>query len=142
MSEQLITGRLTQEVPQARPAALRALIVEDDPAIRALTAAVLRREGFVVDLATNGREAMPLLRQSHHDVIVLDLSMPEMSGIELLEYLGHSAPQTLRRVVVMTAAVHSVQHGLPHDICRIITKPFELTDFVAAVDGCSGAGDR
>jgi len=119
----------------------RALVADDDLAIRSLVTKVLRREGFTVDTAENGREALALLAERSYALIVLDLVMPQVSGVEILEYLRHRDARTLRRVVIITASVPRVRPELPADICHILTKPFDLGDFQAAVARCLAEGD-
>jgi CheY-like chemotaxis protein len=123
-----------------RPAASpqrRALVVEDDPAIRSLVLAVLRREGFVVDAAVNGRESLALLAERSYALMVLDLTMPEMNGVELIAYLRQRDARILSNVLVITASVAGTRPDLPDEICHILTKPFELTAFQAAVASCA-----
>lgn len=118
----------------------RALVVEDDAGIRTLASAILRREKFAVDEAENGRNALELLREnSAYEVIVLDLAMPEMSGLALISYLRDYMPATLRRIVVMTASLHVLREQLPAGVCRVMTKPFDIQEFVDAVKDCAGA---
>jgi CheY-like chemotaxis protein len=113
-----------------------ALVVDDDAPTRALVAHLLQRDGFRVDTAADGAEALPLLRGRGYEVIVLDLAMPGMNGMELLEHLRHRMPAALRRIVVVTASLHLLRHGFPEDICRVITKPFTLDQFRAAIIDC------
>lgn len=105
MSEVILTPEVSRDAQPLRSTERRALVVEDDLAIRSLVSAVLRREGFVVDPAVNGREALALLGDRTYAVIVLDLTMPDINGVELLESLRRRDERMLRRVVVMTAAV-------------------------------------
>jgi CheY-like chemotaxis protein len=97
---------------------------------------VLRREGFIIDAAVNGRDALALLAERAYAIIILDLAMPEMNGVQLLEYLRHRDAQTLRRVLVITASIPRVRPELPADVCHILTKPFDLSEFQAAVARC------
>ena len=115
----------------------RALVVEDDSAIRSLVIAVLRRQGFAVDAVGNGRDALALLGEDGYSILVLDLTMPEMNGVELIEYLRQRDPRTLRRIVVITASVHRTRPDLPPEICQVLTKPFDLSDLHAAIESCA-----
>jgi CheY-like chemotaxis protein len=84
-------------------AQLRALICEDDPSIRALVRTVLVREGFAVDVAPDGAVGLERLRLGCYDVLLLDLMMPGVDGLEVIRTVKEERPPTLKRVVVMTA---------------------------------------
>jgi len=80
------------------------LVVEDSSDLRSLFARVLQRKGFRVYQASNGREALACLTECQPDVILTDVMMPDMDGIELIRHL-RSRPSTAEiPVVVMTAA--------------------------------------
>ena len=65
----------------------RALIVEDDPAIRRLVEKLLVRNKFEIDAASDGRTAMQKLQTQHYSVLVLDLMVPEVNGFEIIDYV-------------------------------------------------------
>jgi CheY-like chemotaxis protein len=116
--------------------ARRALVVEDDAAIRQLLRTVLGREGFEVEVAADGLEALARLRSDAFHLIVLDLILPAVSGHAVLDYLRQERPVSLQRVVVITAAPHLIRHGLSDDVCRLLRKPFHLEEFIAAIHDC------
>ena len=72
----------------------RALVVDDEPAIRQLLQRLLVRRGFVVDLADDGLTASGLLEGHHYDVIFSDLQMPHMGGLALLEWIRTHQPRS------------------------------------------------
>ncbi|HEX2123070.1 MAG TPA: response regulator [Thermoanaerobaculia bacterium] len=127
--------------PREEPLPCRALVVEDDDAIRFLTAQILRREGFSVDEGTNGREALELLSDREYDVVLLDLAMPEMNGLDVLDHVSRRMPQILRRIIVITASLHLLRAGLPEGVCRVLTKPFDLGELTAAIGDCMAVCD-
>jgi DNA-binding NtrC family response regulator len=63
------------------------LVIDDDRGIRHLLDAILRRKGYDVVLGENGQRGLELFRQEHPDVIVLDLTMPEMDGLTVLHHI-------------------------------------------------------
>jgi two-component system cell cycle response regulator DivK len=63
------------------------LVVEDDPWIRSLLTDLLSAEGYDVEVTSNGISALRLAREHHPDVVLLDLAMPEMSGLDVLREL-------------------------------------------------------
>ena len=106
---------------------LRVMVVDDSPiARRALSEALRQIPGVeLVASAPNGRIALTKIAASPPDVCVLDLEMPEMDGLALLEHLGKDFPAT--RVVVYTArsdagAVRAV-HALSHGATDVVAKP-------------------
>lgn len=136
MAETLETESCSHEVSVSSPR--RAVIVEDDPGIRTLAAHLLRRDGFRVDEFANGREALArLLDDQGFDIVVLDLAMREMNGLEVIDYLRSRSPQALQHVLVITANVHAMRRPLPEGVCHLLLKPFELCEFLTAVRGCA-----
>ena len=116
----------------------RILIVDDDPPIRRLTGAVLRRAGHSVEEARNGVEAVHLIEQFDFDVVLLDLMMPTMNGFELIEWLRTRAPKLLPCTIVMTAAAdRDLVRLQSEDVFRVIRKPFDLNDLVDSVQRCA-----
>src|SRR5688500_2342024 len=112
----------------------RALIVEDDGAIRLLAARILRRDGFSVDEAVNGREALArLMAGDSFDIVLLDLMMRDMSGVELIAYLREHVPDMLERIVVMTADIRALRGHDLDGIAHVLLKPFDVTALVTAV---------
>lgn len=110
----------------------RVLVVDDDASIRALVARVFLRHGFEVETASDGVEAIDALDASHYDLLLLDLMMPRIDGIGVIEHLS-KRPGDRPRVVVMTAAVPDILRRMDRtQISSVITKPFELSDLLAA----------
>lgn len=117
---------------------LSALVVDDDASVRSLIQYVLRRESFEVEIASSPDEALTMLEERVYDVVVLDLRMNDPRALRILESLRERRPRLLRRVVIVSAAVHLLRHGLPAKVCRVLAKPFNIEDLVAAVSACAG----
>lgn len=109
-------------------AVARALVVDDDHSIRYMVSRLLEREGYEVDPAVDGGEAIEQIQQKEYALILLDLMMPRVDGYTVLRYLEHHRAQELEKVVVMTAL--SPEH-LAADVPRILLKPFDLELFTA-----------
>src|SRR5271157_3747898 len=77
------------------------LIVDDEPAVRNAFSKVLEVEGFSVTEASGGKEALSILAKSHHDIVLLDLKMPEMDGISVLKEIMKTTPDT--PVIIISA---------------------------------------
>lgn len=117
------------------------LVVEDDPAIRRLVKMVLDREGYRVDEASDGVEAVLKLGLADYDVIVLDLMMPHLDGFAFIETLATHDPGRLARIIVTSAASPGVirerLRGKPY---KVIPKPFDIHDLVREVRLCAQMG--
>jgi CheY-like chemotaxis protein len=80
----------------------QALIVEDDAVARDLLSQLLESLDFDVDLAVDGAEALARLHRRDYEVILLDIVLPKVSGIEVMESLRHDRARVLRKIIVVT----------------------------------------
>ncbi len=109
----------------------RLLVVEDDPALAQALALALARRGFNVAQATNGRSALQRAITESFEIIMLDLTLPEMDGFEVLSEIrakGFTTP-----VIVLTArgTVGDRVHGLRLGADDYLSKPFDLDELEA-----------
>ncbi len=105
----------------------RVLVVDDDPDMRDTVAAALETEGYAVRCAENGAQALALMRGYLPEAIVLDLSMPVMTGWELLEAVH--ARRDLRKVPVLVLSAMGAPVGVEH-----LSKPVRLEELLATLD--------
>ena len=115
----------------------RALVCEDDAAIRELVTTLLRREKFSVDTAVDGLDAIEKISQNRYQLLVIDLMMPKVSGYAVVEYLKKNIPPSLKRIVVTTAATDAIKNPFPEEICKLLAKPFEIDEFITYARQCS-----
>jgi two-component system, OmpR family, response regulator VicR len=110
--------------------------IEDDARTVDLVKIVLRREGFIVAGAPNGREGLKLIAEVKPDLVLLDLMMPDMDGWEVYQTIrGNEATRHLP-VIIITAKAASIDKVLGLHIAKVndyITKPFAPNDLVNAV---------
>jgi len=111
--------------------ARRALVVDDDAGIRILVARVLTREGFEVDSARDGGEAIEMMMQHDYDIITLDLMMPRVDGFAVVKYITKHWPEKLANVVVMTAVGAAALERVCPPVGRAIEKPFDIKKLLA-----------
>ena len=118
---------------------VRILVVDDDDAIRTLVTRLFQRRGYEVRSARDGAEAIELLDGGAWDLMILDLMMPRVDGIGVIEHLvASSGPQP--RIIVMTAAVPNILARVPPDrIFKLITKPFDLDVLMQHADAALSA---
>jgi CheY-like chemotaxis protein len=110
-----------------------ALIVEDDPATRALEEIVLEADGFAVLTAKNGEEAIRLARERCPGVILLDLALPTVSGFDVLNTLKGNADTVGIPVVLISAYANLVENGAARGAAGCVQKPFDIDDLVSEV---------
>ena len=106
------------------------LVVDDEPAMRLLLTSVLKDEGLDVTAAATGEEALQLVARRHFHLVVTDLKMPGISGLQVLEGVKRDDPETA--VVVLTAfgtvegAVEAMRRGAAHYLLKPLANPDEL----------------
>jgi DNA-binding NtrC family response regulator len=112
----------------------RVLVADDDDCVRTLCVTTLRREGYHVDSASNGREALAKIDLNDYHAVLLDLGMPYVHGATLLSIITQTKPQTLRRVLVMTGAPDAAVDPLIGVVGAILRKPLTIETLTNVVD--------
>ena len=134
--------------PRAEQRGARALLVEDERVVGELLAEFLALEGYEVDRAMNGREALDLVRRRAYTLIVSDVRMPDVDGPALYHELRVVRPEVVRRMVFVTGDIMSTatRRFLDETCLRYLEKPFTIAEFQAVVQGVlaepSNAGPR
>jgi DNA-binding response OmpR family regulator len=134
--------------PKGGPRAGRALLVEDDRDVGELLAEFLALEGYEVDRAMDGREALELVRRHAYTLIVSDVRMPDVDGPALYHELRVVCPEVVRRMVFVTGDVMgtATRRFLDETCLRYLEKPFTIAEFRAVIQGVlaepSSAGPR
>jgi CheY-like chemotaxis protein len=111
---------------------LRVLVVDDEADIRATVSAMLEIEGYDVDEAANGADALHAIEARPPDLILLDMRMPVLDGWAFASELrrrGHRTP-----IVVMTAARDAARWAADIAATAFVAKPFGLDDLITAVE--------
>jgi two-component system, OmpR family, response regulator len=111
----------------------RILVVDDEPYITDLLGAALRFEGFEVDVAATGAQALDMARPAHHDLVLLDVMLPDLDGNEVCRRLRAVGVET--PIVFLTAreATEDKVTGLTAGGDDYVTKPFSLEELVARI---------
>jgi DNA-binding response OmpR family regulator len=115
--------------------ASRVLVVEDEPDIRGLLAFHLEREGYQVTKCSSGAEAVRQVRASPPDLVLLDLLLPEMDGLEVCRRLRQDSATASLPIVMLTAKGEEVDRvlGLELGADDYVVKPFSPKEVVARV---------
>jgi two-component system response regulator RegX3 len=110
----------------------RILVVEDEPAIAEAVEYALQAEGFQVDALGDGAEALELARRHDYDLLVLDLMLPGLSGVEVCRRLRSESPIPILMVTAKDTEVDRVV-GLEIGADDYVTKPFSMPELMARV---------
>jgi CheY-like chemotaxis protein len=122
----------------------KGLIVEDEAVTRTLLAQLLESLDCDVDLADDGEEALARLLAHHYDVVLLDIILPKMSGIEVMESLRRERPHMLGCIIVVTGLdIREIRSLFPavHDTLPKPVLPRRLRQAVRSCLGRPRAGD-
>ena len=115
---------------------LRVLVVDDEPIICRVCRKILVAQGFEVETALDGRDALDLARVRRFDLYVSDLRMPEMTGMELYEQLRLEQPALAEHVIFITGDILSpdIHEFLNRVRSPLIAKPFTPGDLSGTVN--------
>lgn len=126
----------TPESPSpASTAPARILLVDDDPLISDLVVDMLAMEGYEVDTASNGVEALGKLQNQRYDLIVTDLHMPKLDGSGFYQELIERRLHPSRRIIFLTGTTGgSQEHRFVQDAgLPLLFKPFNLAELIELV---------
>jgi response regulator RpfG family c-di-GMP phosphodiesterase len=116
--------------PDERP---RVLIVDDEKFIRDILADFLGMEGYIVRTAEDGAAALNELHNAHYDLVISDLKMPRMGGIELLDAIGTAAPSALTVIMTGFGTVETAIDAMKRGAYDYILKPFKVEEVIRVV---------
>ncbi len=108
------------------------LIVEDDPNIRELLRIYMEQEGYIVEIGRDGLDGLRAFKRVHPDLVLLDLMMPEMDGMQVMREIRSTSKVP---VIMLTAKAETFDKvaGLELGADDYITKPFEMREVIARV---------
>ncbi len=112
---------------------IRILLAEDDRVMREYLTRALERSGYAVAAVDRGTAALPLLETERFDLLLTDIVMPEMDGIELAQKAADLAPE-MRVMFITGFAAVTLKAGKEMPQARVLSKPFHLRDLVLEVD--------
>ena len=112
---------------------IRILLAEDDDAMRTYLVRALENAGYDVTAVDRGTLAVPLLEDEEYDLLLSDIVMPEMDGIELAQRCSEVSPRTKVMFITGFAAV-SLRSSREAPQSKVLSKPFHLKDLVLEVE--------
>ena len=118
---------------------MRILLAEDNPVNQKVAFRMLERMGYVADIANNGLEALNVLKEKQYDIILMDMQMPEMDGLEATRKIVELYPPETRPYIIALTA--NAMHGdrercINAGMNDYISKPIRLEDLREAFDRC------
>ena len=121
--------------------AKRILVVDDEENTRIGLSKLLSQEGFVVDLAANGSEALEILRRQRFNLVISDINMPDMNGIAFLREISRRFPST--NVIMITAygGVESYLEAMNLGALEYLHKPVRLDELRSVMKKVFSSGN-
>jgi len=112
------------------------LVVDDDPHMLEIVCVILGDKGYHITPATSGEDAINALNTKHYDLVITDLNMEKMSGIEVLKKAKELDSETM--VIIMTANLDKTfaTEAFRSGACDYLLKPFNLDDLLSRVSKC------
>lgn len=111
----------------------RILVVDDDETIRTTMKAILQDEGYMVDLAGTGKEAIHKTNEKNYNVALLDIRLPDMEGVELLKLLKDGVPRTRKIMVTGYPSMQNAISALNKNADAYLLKPVDVEKLLATV---------
>lgn len=112
---------------------MRILIVEDELDLQEAIADGLRIDGYAVDTCDNGGDAYELLYEVNYDLVVLDLNLPKMDGLEVLEKIRDEKPELKILILSARSSVNDKVKGLDIGANDYLAKPFDFAELEARI---------
>src|ERR1700753_3340337 len=131
---QAILGQLPR-ISRADGSPIRVLLVDDEPALTNLVKMALHYEGWTVEVAHNGREAVTKFEEVGPDILVLDIMLPDVDGLEILQRIRDADAYTPTLFLTARDSVMDRVTGLTAGADDYMTKPFSLEELVARLRG-------
>ncbi len=117
----------------------RILVADDEESMRWVLSKALRKKGFTVDLARDGEEALRLIRSESYDLAILDIKMPGISGLDLLDRVREIREELLVVIMTAEAGMKNAVEAMKRGAYDYLSKPFDLDVMDAIVEKASRA---
>lgn len=111
----------------------RILIVDDDENITKTMKTILEDEGYFVDTALTGEEAIQKTRKTAYNIALLDIRLPDMEGVKLLKLIKDNVPRTRKIMVTGYPSMQNAIDALNKNADAYMVKPIEMNDLLATV---------
>ena len=119
----------------------RILVADDEESMRWVLSKALKRKGFTVDLAHDGRQALELIKDNCYDLAILDIKMPGITGLDLLDKVRELKSDLLVVIMTAEASMKNAVEAMKRGAYDYITKPFDLDVIDAIIEKVARARD-
>jgi DNA-binding NtrC family response regulator len=109
------------------------LVVDDDETIRKTMKAILEDEGYLVDLAATGKEAVQKTHEKTYNIALLDIRLPDMEGIELLKLMKETVPRIRKIMVTGYPSMQNAIGALNKNADAYLLKPVDIEKLLSVV---------
>jgi DNA-binding NtrC family response regulator len=109
------------------------LVVDDDETIRKTMKAILEDEGYIVDLASTGKEAIGKTEKTVYNLALLDIRLPDMEGVELLKLMKDTVPRTRKIMVTGYPSVQNAIAAVNKQADAYLVKPVDIENLLETV---------
>ncbi|MGO8671023.1 MAG: sigma-54-dependent transcriptional regulator [Capsulimonadaceae bacterium] len=109
------------------------LIADDEPNIRRVLEAIFKKDGYTVLVAENGAHALQLADKNQIDVLITDLIMPDLNGVDLLRKIKERNPRLIAIMITAYATIKTCVDAMRYGAADYITKPFDMNEIRAVV---------
>ncbi len=106
----------------------RILVVDDEESIREFLEIMLKKEGYEVSTAEDGQKAKEVLQKKSFDMVISDLQMPNVTGIELLKHVKDSYPETVFMLITAFGTTETAVEAMKMGAYDYVTKPFKIDE--------------
>jgi DNA-binding NtrC family response regulator len=111
----------------------RILVIDDDLSIRKTLSAALEDEGYIVDVAKNGREAIRKSKSHFYNLALIDIRLPDIDGTELLTEMKDTVPKMLKIIVTGYPGLQNAIDAVNRGADAYVVKPFKMDDLLKTV---------
>lgn len=128
------------ENSEAEPSAVRILLAEDEPTVREMVRIFLEKRGWKAEMAESGKEAVAKWQQGKFDLVLMDVRMPEMSGLEATRLIRKMEDGTKEPTCIIALTAHAGQQSREEcfkaGMNDFVLKPIKIGELYAAIDEC------
>ena len=128
-----MTAERTTAAEAAAPKTKTLLIADDEPNIRRVLQAIFVKDGYAVQVAENGVKALEWASANPVSLLITDLIMPDMNGVELIQKVKQKHPDSVAIVITAYATIKTCVDAMRYGASDYITKPFDMDEIRAVV---------